>query len=148
MKKSPVVALACCAFALALVLAGCGGSGSASSTAPSSAANASASAAASASASSVSPEDAATSEGKMTLNEGIDYWFGINGKAFDMAKARDAFKRAAEFGSAEAYYWLGDVRRSREGARDLPERPRRGRSQRGDVHVRACAHERQRNWTG
>ena len=57
----------------------------------------------------------------MTLNEGIDYWFGINGKAFDMAKARDAFKRATEFGSAEAYYWLGDVRRYDQDAGRWPE---------------------------
>jgi len=61
------------------------------------------------------------SEDKMTLDEGIDYWFGINGKAFDMAKARDAFKRATEFGSAEAYYWLGDVRRYGQDAGRWPE---------------------------
>ena len=57
----------------------------------------------------------------MTLNEGIDYWFGINGKAFDMAKARDAFQKATEFGSAEAYYWLGDVRRYDQDAGRWPE---------------------------
>ena len=38
-----------------------------------------------------------------------------------MAKAHDAFKRATEFGSAEAYYWLGDVRRYGQDAGRWPE---------------------------
>ena len=61
------------------------------------------------------------SEDKMMLDEGIDYWFGTNGKAFNMAKARDTFQKATEFGSAEAYYWLGDVRRYDQDAGRWPE---------------------------
>lgn len=47
---------------------------------------------------------------KKALQNGIDYWFGINGAEFDMAKARDAFLEAANGGEAEGWYWLGVLR--------------------------------------
>lgn len=60
-------------------------------------------------------------EAKASLDEGIDYWFGINGKTFDMEKARAAFQQAAEHGSDEADYWLGNVRRYDQDADRWPE---------------------------
>lgn len=64
-----------------------------------------------------SPSPAPTEEpvqedpGKELLEQGQAFWFGTQGETFDMEQARAAFQQAADAGSAQALYWLGDVRR-------------------------------------
>ena len=41
--------------------------------------------------------------------EGIDYWFGRNGKKYDKTKALASFTEASKNGCADAYYWMGIV---------------------------------------
>lgn len=55
-------------------------------------------------------------EAQVALEDGINYWFGINGVTYDKEKAREAFQKAADGGEAEGYYWLGDIRCYEEGA--------------------------------
>ena len=98
MKKNLAIALACCAIACVIGLAGC--------TQPASSSDSSVDS--SVESSSASSQEASTAQKK--LQEGLDYWFGINGAEFDMAKARDAFLEAANGGEADGWYWLGVLR--------------------------------------
>ena len=41
--------------------------------------------------------------------EGLDYWFGRNGKKYDRTKALAAFSKAAKNGNADAYFWMGMI---------------------------------------
>ena len=41
------------------------------------------------------------------IEEGIGYWFGSGPNGYDMQKAQEAFKKAADLGDADAWYWLG-----------------------------------------
>ena len=41
------------------------------------------------------------------IEEGIGYWFGSGPNGYDMQKAQEAFKKAADLGAADAWYWLG-----------------------------------------
>ena len=45
------------------------------------------------------------------FEQGINYWYGINGANFDMEKARVCFKTSLENGNDKALYWLGNIRR-------------------------------------
>lgn len=116
MKGNLAVFIACCATACVIGLAACSGTGS-SSAVSSSAGASETSSAASASAESPAPSSAEASSpsqeitgAKKALQDGIDYWYGINGAEFDMAKARTAFLEAANGGEAEGWYWLGVLR--------------------------------------
>ena len=44
------------------------------------------------------------------LEEGINYWLGLNGAVYDKEKARESFSKAVEQGDPDAYYWLGRIR--------------------------------------
>ena len=98
MKKNLAIALACCAIACIIGLSGCASATSSSSASGDSSAEAS---------SASSGEAGAVSE---KLQEGLNYWYGINGVEFDMEKARDAFLEAANGGEADGWYWLGVLR--------------------------------------
>ena len=49
----------------------------------------------------------AAAEAQAALDEGISFWYGINGTPYDMEQAQAAFQKAADLGSADAWYWLG-----------------------------------------
>lgn len=46
-------------------------------------------------------------DAQAALEEGLGYWFGSGPDGYDMKKAQEAFQKAADLGSAEAWYWLG-----------------------------------------
>ena len=50
-----------------------------------------------------------TQELKALYEEGKNLWFGINGKDYDREAAIDCFRRAAEAGYADAWYYLGNT---------------------------------------
>lgn len=41
--------------------------------------------------------------------EGLGYWFGTGTDGYDMKKAQEAFQKAVDLGSAEGWYWLGEL---------------------------------------
>ena len=41
------------------------------------------------------------------MNEGLDYYYARNGKTADNEKALEAFQKAADLESADAYYYIG-----------------------------------------
>lgn len=44
------------------------------------------------------------------FEQGMNYWYGINGVDFDMEKAREYFKLSLDSGNEKALYWLGNIR--------------------------------------
>lgn len=114
MKRTPAIIISCCAIAIIVALAGCASgasSSAASATSASSAASTSESASGSASSTATSGESsAALTEAQVALEEGIAYWNGIEGREFDMGKARSAFLAAAEGGEPDGWYYLGMLR--------------------------------------
>lgn len=51
----------------------------------------------------------AAEEAEAALAEGMGYWWGTGPDGYDMKKAEAAFQQAADLGSADAWYWLGDL---------------------------------------
>lgn len=51
----------------------------------------------------------AAEDAEAALAEGMGYWWGTGPDGYDMKKAEAAFRRAADLGSADAWYWLGDL---------------------------------------
>ncbi len=43
------------------------------------------------------------------MNEGKSYYYAEDGKTVDMDKAMEAFRKAADLGSAEGYYYIGRI---------------------------------------
>ena len=54
-------------------------------------------------------EEKAAREAKALLEEGLNYWYGINGYSYDMEKAVEAFQKSADGGNSDALYWLGHM---------------------------------------
>lgn len=53
----------------------------------------------------------AAEQAKAKYQEGLDYWFAINGREYDMEKARNAFQESADGGYADALCWLAVIAR-------------------------------------
>ena len=96
---------------MAMGLAACGGSSSGSATSESSSVASSPEAAS-------SPDDATA---KAALDEGLGYWFGAGDNGYDKEKARAAFQKAADDGSAEGWYWLGALAQCDTGTDRWPQ---------------------------
>ena len=46
---------------------------------------------------------------KKAYEEGLSYYFALNGKSYDKQKAVAAFQKAAALGLGDAYFWLGMI---------------------------------------
>lgn len=91
-KKLLAIATVCCVFVLAFALVGCSSSSSSGMSSESTARTAA---------------ETQAAEAQAALDEGLGYWFGTSAEGYDKEKARAAFQRAADGGSAEGWYWLG-----------------------------------------
>ena len=51
----------------------------------------------------------AAGDAEAALAKGIGYWFGTGPDGYSMKKAKAAFQKAADLGSADAWFWLGEL---------------------------------------
>ena len=113
MNGKLAIVIACCVVACVFGLAACSGTVSSSTDSASAGSLPTSSAVSTSTGSSALPSSEASPASqeatgtKKALQNGIDYWFGINGAEFDMVKSRAAFLEAANGGEAEGWYWLG-----------------------------------------